>query len=49
MIVGQIGAGRTMDDLLAEYPYIIREDVLEALGYAAWCSQERELELADGQ
>jgi uncharacterized protein (DUF433 family) len=45
MIVGQIGAGRTIDDLLADYPYLQREDVLEALRYAAWRAQEREIEL----
>lgn len=36
MIVGQIGAGRTPEELLAEYPYLEREDILEALRYAAW-------------
>jgi uncharacterized protein (DUF433 family) len=35
MIVGQIGAGRTIEALLAEYPYFEREDVLQALQYAA--------------
>jgi uncharacterized protein (DUF433 family) len=34
MIVGQIGAGVTIDDLLKEYPYVEREDVLQALRYA---------------
>lgn len=34
MIVGQIGAGRTVDDLLASYPYLEREDILQALRYA---------------
>lgn len=47
MIVGQIGAGRTMDELLADYPYLEREDILEALRYAAWRAQEREIDLAD--
>ena len=36
MLVGQIGAGRTVDELLADYPYLQREDVMEALRYAAW-------------
>jgi uncharacterized protein (DUF433 family) len=45
MIVAQIGAGRTVDQLLAEYPYLKREDVLEALRYAAWRAQEREIDL----
>jgi uncharacterized protein (DUF433 family) len=45
MIVGQIGAGRSIDALLADYPYLAREDVLEALRYAAWRAEEREVDL----
>ena len=45
MIVGQIAAGRSVDELLVDYPYLEREDVLEALRYAAWRAQEREIEL----
>jgi uncharacterized protein (DUF433 family) len=47
MIVGQIGAGRTIDELLAESPYLEREDILQALRYAAWRAEEREVVLAD--
>jgi len=43
MIVGQIGAGRTIDELLADYPYLEREDILQALRYAAWRAEEREI------
>lgn len=32
MIVGQIGAGVTIDELLADYPYLEREDILQAVG-----------------
>ncbi len=46
MIVGQIGAGRSIDDLLVEYPYLEREDILQALRYAAWRAEEREVALA---
>ena len=46
MIVGQIGAGLSIDQLLADYPYLERADVLEALRYAAWRAQEREIDLA---
>jgi uncharacterized protein (DUF433 family) len=46
MIVGQIGAGISIDELLADYPYLEREDVLQALRYAAWRSDEREIMLA---
>lgn len=45
MIVGQIGSGVTIDDLLSDYPYLEREDVLQALRYAAWLAEEREIEL----
>ena len=48
MIVGQIGAGRTIENVLGDFPYLEREDVLEALQYAAWLSQEREIVLATG-
>ena len=44
-IVGQIAAGRSVDQLLADYPYLQREDILEALRYAAWRAQEREIDL----
>lgn len=47
MIVGQIGAGRTVEELLADYPYLEREDILEALRYAAWRAQEREVDLTE--
>jgi uncharacterized protein (DUF433 family) len=35
MIVGQIGSGRSIEELLAEYPYLDREDILQALRYVA--------------
>ena len=34
MIVGQIGAGRSIEQVLEDYPYLEREDVLQALRYA---------------
>jgi len=46
MIVGQIGADRTVDEILADYPYLEREDVMQALRYAAWLADEREVVLA---
>jgi uncharacterized protein (DUF433 family) len=35
--------GRTIEDLLANYPYIERADVLAALAYAATVVNEREV------
>lgn len=45
MIVGQIGAGQSFDALLTDYPYLEREDLLQALRYAAWRAEEREVTL----
>jgi uncharacterized protein (DUF433 family) len=41
-IVGLIASGQTVDQVLAEE----REDILEALAYAAWRAEEREVPLA---
>lgn len=46
MVVGQVGAGHSVDEILADYPYLEREDVMQALRYAAWRSEEREVLLA---
>jgi len=47
MIVGQIGAGHSVDEVLADYPYLEREDVMQALRYASWRAEEREVDLVD--
>ncbi|MDR3772250.1 MAG: DUF433 domain-containing protein [Terracidiphilus sp.] len=46
MIVGQIGAGQSIDQILAAYPYLEHEDIMQALRYAAWRMEEREVVLA---
>ena len=46
MIVGQIGSGQSIDQVLADYPYLEREDILQAVRYAAWRAEEREGTLA---
>jgi uncharacterized protein (DUF433 family) len=46
MVVGQIGAGRSVDEVLADYPYLEREDIMQALRYAAWRAEEREIQIA---
>jgi len=43
MIVGQIGAGHSVDEILIDYPYLEREDIMQALRYAAWRTEEREV------
>jgi uncharacterized protein (DUF433 family) len=47
MVVGQIGAGISIEQLLNDYPYLEREDIMQALQYAAALAQWREVALAD--
>lgn len=47
MVVGQISAGVGVEQLLADYPYLEREDIMQALRYAAWRAEEREVTLAN--
>ena len=47
MIVGQIGAGHSVDEVIKDYPYLERDDIMQALRYAAWRAEEREVVLAD--
>jgi uncharacterized protein (DUF433 family) len=46
MLVGQIGAGHSFEEVLADYPYLEREDILQAIRYAAWLAEDREVLLA---
>jgi uncharacterized protein (DUF433 family) len=47
MIVGQIGAGVSVEELLNDYPYLEREDIMQALQYAAALAQWREVALTE--
>ena len=42
-VLGQLAAGQTMEQVLADYPYLERDDVLAALEFAAAAVAEREL------
>ena len=46
VLLGQLAMGHTVDEVLRDFPYIQREDVLAALQYAAWRAQEEEVELS---
>jgi uncharacterized protein (DUF433 family) len=39
-IVDQIADGASIEDVLAEYPYLEREDVRQAISYAAWLARD---------
>jgi uncharacterized protein (DUF433 family) len=45
-IVGLVSVGHDTDKILAAYPYLAKEDVAQALAYAAWRAEEREVDLA---
>ncbi|HUR24372.1 MAG TPA: DUF433 domain-containing protein [Acidimicrobiales bacterium] len=47
-VLGQLAAGRTVDGVIADYPYLQREDIFAALEWAAVAAQERELPRAAG-
>jgi uncharacterized protein (DUF433 family) len=44
-IVGILGQGYSVDQVLAEYPTLTRDDILAGLRYAANAVDERELPL----
>jgi uncharacterized protein (DUF433 family) len=43
MVLGQLAGGRTIEQVLEDYPYLVRADVLAALEYAAAAVNEREV------
>jgi uncharacterized protein (DUF433 family) len=45
-VLGQLAAGRTSEQVLADYPYLEQADILAALEFAADAVQEHELPLA---
>ena len=45
-VVGLLAAGRSPDEILEAYPCLEREDIDEALAYAAWRLEEQEAPLA---
>jgi uncharacterized protein (DUF433 family) len=42
-ILGLLASQKTIEQILEAYPYLEREDIYEALAYAAWRTEEREL------
>ena len=44
MIISHLAEGIGMDEMLKSYPYVTQTDILEALRYAAWLSDARELD-----
>lgn len=45
-LIGLLACGLSFEDVLEMYPYLVEEDLKEALAYAAWRSEEFEAPLA---
>ena len=46
-VVNMVAEGMTDDEILAAYPYLEKEDIREALRYAAAAVRERELPVTE--
>ena len=46
MILIHISEGRAIEDILDDYPYLTKEDIVEALKYATWTVNAREAGIA---
>jgi uncharacterized protein (DUF433 family) len=44
-IIGLLAAGHSAENILKAYPYLEREDIQQALAYAAWRVEERDVPL----
>jgi len=44
-VIGLLASGFTEEDILKMYPYLHHEDLMAALSYAAWRSEEIEVPL----
>ncbi len=48
-ILGYLASGMTTDDILNQWPELEKEDILQALEYAAWVTSEKVLEIESSQ
>ncbi|BCX82586.1 hypothetical protein MIT9_P2172 [Methylomarinovum caldicuralii] len=46
-IVSLLAAGHSEAEILKAYPYLEKEDIREALAYAAWRAEEMDVELEE--
>lgn len=45
-VVGLVAEGLSFDEILNDYPDLVREDIVQSLAYAAEAVRERQLPLA---
>ena len=41
LVVKLVSAGKTTDEIIADYPELEREDIKQALEFAAWLTSEK--------
>jgi uncharacterized protein (DUF433 family) len=46
-VVGLVASGHSIKEILLAYPYLEEADIYEALSYAAWRVEEREVDLIE--
>ena len=46
MILDQLAAGQSIDELLADFPYLEREDIVQSMRYGAWLAGDQEANLS---
>lgn len=47
MLLNLVSAGHTYQDILDDFPYLEREDILQSLQYAAWLVDDKEVVLPE--
>lgn len=45
-VLDLLAAGMTVEEILKDYPYLERDDVLQAIKYSAWILQEEKVEIS---
>lgn len=45
-VLDLLASGMSVDEILKDYPYLEREDILQAIKYSAWILQEEKVEVS---
>lgn len=45
-ILDLLAAGMSYEEILSDYPYLEKEDIIQAVKYAAWILQEETIEVS---
>ncbi|MDH5683953.1 MAG: DUF433 domain-containing protein [candidate division WOR-3 bacterium] len=45
-VLDLLASGMTVEEILKDYPYLEREDILQAIKYSAWILEEEKVEIS---